>query len=227
MISPRFAAVPAAVVLFLTISSAASAAAFSFTGTFNQDDDVRVFNFDLSSTSVVTLQTWSYGGGANSDGAVVPAGGFHPVLSLFSSAGMLMDSVSSGSCGPQMMDSVTGLCGDAFLQQSLAAGSYTVALTEFFNVPVGPNLSNGFLQAGSGNFTGPTCNVPGGAFLDTADIDCAQRTNAYALDIVGVDTATAADASAIPEPATFVLLLPALLLMAVVARQQRVASPRV
>jgi hypothetical protein len=108
----------------------------------------------------------------------------------------------------------------------LSAGSYKVALTEFFNVPIGPNLSDGFLQAGTGNFTGPTCSVPGGAFLDTASIDCGQRTNVYALDILGVDNAVAA-ASAVPEPATFLLLVPAFLLMAVVARQHSVRSSKV
>jgi hypothetical protein len=208
------------------MSSAASAAAFSFTGTFNQDDDVRVFNFDLTSPSAVTLKTFSFSGGTGADGSVIPAGGFRPVLSLFSSTGMLLDSVSSEACGPQMPDSVTGLCGDPFLLQSLSAGSYKVALTEFFNVPIGPNLSDGFLQAGTGNFTGPTCSVPGGAFLDTASIDCGQRTNVYALDILGVDNAVAA-ASAVPEPATFLLLVPAFLLMAVVARQHSVRSSKV
>ena len=221
----RMSLATAAAAVFLSMSAAASAASFSFTGAFNQDDDIRLFSFDLAATSTVTLQTWSYGGGTNAEGAVIPAGGFHPVVSLFSPSGMLMDSVSEGLCGPQMMDSATGLCGDAYMQKSLDAGSYTVALTQFFNVPVGPTLSGGFLQAGTGNFTGPTCSDPGGSFLDTADIDCDQRTNQYALDIVGVDAAAAAD-GAVPEPASLLLFVPALLFMGIVAHR-RAASVRV
>jgi hypothetical protein len=221
----RLSLATAAAAVFLSMSAAASAASFSFTGAFDQDDDIRLFSFDLAATSLVTLQTWSYGGGTNAEGAVIPGGGFHPVVSLFSPSGMLMDSVSEGSCGPQAVDAATGLCGDAFLQQSLAAGSYTVALTQFFNVPVGPTLSGGFLQAGTGNFTGATCSDPGGSFLDTADIDCNQRSNQYALDITGVDAAAAAD-SAIPEPATLLLFIPAFLLMGFVAHR-RAASVRV
>ena len=45
------------------------------------------------------------------------------------------------------------------MSTDLKAGSYIVALSEFFNVPIGPNLSDGFLMQGQGNFTGSTCGT--------------------------------------------------------------------
>ncbi len=71
--------------LFL-LAGDASAANFSFTGTFSQDDQLELFQFTAPS-ALVTLETWSYAGGTNANGAVIPAGGFDPHISLFDATG--------------------------------------------------------------------------------------------------------------------------------------------
>jgi hypothetical protein len=180
----------------------AIASTVSYTGSFTSDDQVQLFDLTLPSTSDVTLETLSYGGGVNANGQIIAGGGFEPLFSLFSGSGVFLGaSGANGSCPPQNVDSATGLCADALLMQSgLAAGSYKVALTEFFNVANGPTLADGFLEQGAGNFTGATCGVPGASFLDET---CAQRTSNYAVDI-----STSPSTSAVPEPASMWLILP-------------------
>jgi hypothetical protein len=70
------------------------------------------------------------------------------------------------------------------------AGTYTVAISQFDNFAVGPNLSNGFLQSNP-NFTAIYCS--NGQFCDVTGNN---RTSAWAFDILNVDTA------AVPEPMT-------------------------
>ncbi len=169
----------------------ANASTVSYSGTFTGDDQVQLYSYSLSQSSDVIFQTNSYGGGI-SNGVTVPAGGFVPVISLFNSTGVeIASDGGDATCYAGMgADSSTGMCDDALLNKTLAAGSYTVALTEFFNVPVGPNLSDGFLEQGQGNFTGSTCGTTG-AFYETDTATCSQRTGNFSLNI----TAT-------PEPST-------------------------
>ena len=96
-----------------------------------------------------------------------------------------------------MFDSVTGLRYDTCFQALLAAGSYTVAVMEYDNFALGPNLSDGFTHVGQPNFTaGFFCS--NGQFCDfTGD----NRTNQWAFDILNVEAA-----AAVPEPATLALL---------------------
>ena len=202
--------------VFLSIVGAActcSAATISFTGTFNQDDNVQLFAVTLNAPSTLTVKTWSYGGGVNGAGKAIPAGGFATDLALFSSSGTLLDFTDIGTCPPQNMDPGTGMCGDGVLTKSnLAAGSYTVALSQFFNIPNGLSLSSGFLEDGMGNFTGPTLCGATGAFFDSG---CNQRTGNYALDISGVNSA-----AALPEP-SFTLITGLVLLGAAALRRRR------
>jgi hypothetical protein len=183
-------------VLVLTVDQAAEASSFSFTGTFQQDDNVQLFDFGLAASTAVTLETWSYGGGTDALGQMISSGGFYTVLSLYSGAGNFIDSnFASGTppCAGGNVDPVSGLCGDAFLTDTLSAGTYVVALTEYPNLPNGSKLSDGFVESGQGNFTGPQfCGVTGAFF----DPNCNQRTGNFELDIVGPSSA-----SAVPEPA--------------------------
>jgi len=202
--------------VFLSIAGAActcSAATISFTGTFNHDDNVQLFAVTLNAPSTLTVKTWSYGGGVNGAGKAIPAGGFATDLAIFSASGALIDFADSGGCPPQNMDPGTGMCGDGVLTEgNLAAGSYTVALSEFFNIPNGLSLSAGFLEDGMGNFTGPTLCGATGAFLDSG---CNQRTGNYALDISGVSSA-----AALPEP-SFALITGLVLVGAAVMRRRK------
>jgi hypothetical protein len=131
-------------------------------------------------------------------GQTVSSGGFYTVLSLYSGAGRFIDSdFASGTppCSHGKVDPVSGLCGDAFLTDTLGAGTYLVAVTEYPNLPNGLNLSDGFVESGQGNFTGPQlCGVTG-AFYDPS---CHKRTGNFELDILGPSSA-----SAVPEPASF------------------------
>ena len=186
------------VLLGLGIAPVAKPASFSFTGTFFQDDNVRLFGFTLNAPGTATFDTWSYGGGTDAVGQVIPSGGFATVLSLYSGSGNFIDDAVVSSCPPQNVDVSTGLCGDVFLQDNLASGNYILALTEYFNGPNG-NLSNGFLEQGQGNFTGPAfCIGKTGPFYDPG---CNQRNGNFEVDIIG-----ASNAAAIPEPSTFLLI---------------------
>jgi hypothetical protein len=205
--------------LLLAVAAAppAQCSSFSFTGTFNRDDNVRLFGFTLSTPSTVTLETWSYGGGTDAAGQVIPRGGFSTVLSVFSGSGSLIGYQINGGCPPQNIDSTTLLCGDTVLKESnLAVGNYLVAVTEDINIPNGLNLSSGFFEDGMGNFSGPAFCASAGSFKD---FGCNQRTGNFELDILGANTATP-----VPEPAAFVLAGCGLLAIFEVIRHKRRAS---
>jgi len=173
--------------LTLAASGTLPAGTLSMNGNFVHDDDVVLVPFVISGASLVTMQTLSF-----ADGSL----GFEPVLTLFDGAGNLLFQDATGGtapagCGARAIDSVSTFCLDAYIQQILGPGSYTLALTESDNVPSG-TLSDGFPHTGDGDFTG----VPFGGgpfFLFNGD----QRTSAWALEI---------DGAAVPEPGTFTLL---------------------
>ena len=87
----------------------------------------------------------SYAGGTNADGVAIAAGGFDPVLTLFDSSGVLVDQNDDNPNTPTG-DPNTGAAYDSFLQVTLDAGSYTVAVSQYDNFAIGPNLSDGFRQ---------------------------------------------------------------------------------
>jgi hypothetical protein len=194
----------------------AQAANFSFRGNFTKDDDVQLFNFTVGTSSNVTLRTYSYAGGTQADGTVVPRGGFDPILALFDSAGVRINTNDDGSSSVPA-DSVSGARYDTFLQSTLGAGSYTVSVMEFDNFSVGPNLSNGFTRTGQGNFTpalvGANCTAR--AFCDVSgSLTGTVRTNAWAFDVLNVDRATT---PTVPTPA----LLPGLIGLGATAWRKR------
>ena len=184
--------------LLLPVSVSAGAAVFSFSGNFGRDDDVQLFRFTLEgpSLNIVTLLTLSYGGGVDSAGAVVPPGGFDPVVALFDAAGALIAEDDDGST---VADAVTGESLDAFLQIGIPAGVYFAALTQSPNFAFGPTLADGFELAGTGDFTGGFMDVFGN-----------QRDSRWALDILDVASASVFP-TAVPEPGTVWLLCFALL----------------
>lgn len=179
---------------------------FSFQGTFEADDDVKLFKFTVGATSTVTLKTLSYAGGTQADGTIISAGGFDPVLSLFDGGGNFMKNNDDGSFNVNR-DLITGQTYDAFLQETLSPGKYTVAITQFYNFfdgEVGDNISLGFRQSGDPNFTYAFCDNGSGPFCDiSGDI----RNNQWAFDILNVNQRSQQE---VPEPLTILGSLTAL-----------------
>ena len=153
---------------------------FSFSGTFAKDDETRFFNFTIPAAGPVTLRTYSFGGGTNADGTVIPSGGFDPTLSLFDASGNLIATNQDGGCSVVSAEPKTGFCWDAYITVQLPAGAYKVLLTQSDNTANGPTLDDSFVFAGAGNFTSGDDAQPG--FYDDSGI---QRLGNFALDVVG------------------------------------------
>jgi hypothetical protein len=175
-------------------ASPANADNFSFTGSFVNDNDVQLFNFIVGAPSTVTLQTYSYAGGTNSAGSLIPRGGFDPILALFDSTGARLAENDDGSNVP--VDPVTGEQFDTFLQIGLAAGSYTVSVMQFDNFSIGPNLSNGFQFDGPGNSTFTAAFGCSQGFF--CDVTGDNRDGHWAFDVLNV--ASASTPAVIPGP---------------------------
>jgi MYXO-CTERM domain-containing protein len=181
---------------------------FSFLGTFAADDQVQLFDFAISTDSIVTLQSWGYGGGTNAAGTTIPAGGFDSFFTWYAADGTLIgtDDQSCGSAG-----SNNGVCLDAYAQISLSAGSYVLALTEYWDLPNG-SLADGFSQQGAGDFTASgAC----GAFCDVfGNTD----NGNWAVDILSVDSAS--EQTATPEPGTLLVGAGGLFVLALARRRR-------
>jgi hypothetical protein len=164
----------------------AQAASISYQGTFGADDQVQLINFTLNSATTATMVSFGYGGGTNSMGTVIPPGGFDTFFTLFAGDGSQIDTNDDEGCGN--VNSGNGGCLDAWLSESLAAGTYTLALTQSGNDPMG-SLSDGFTEQEQGNFTCPQgfCD----AFGD-------QQNGSWAVDILNVDSVSQAGGSAAP-----------------------------
>ena len=165
----------------------AQAASISFTGNLSDPNQVQLFNFSVSAPATVTLRTWSYAGGTNAQGTLIAAGGFDPLLALFSSSGTLINDNDDGV--GVAIDPLTGGAFDSLISTTLLPGTYTASIMASPNFAVGPNFSNGFENNGS--FT---------------DFTGASRDSRWALDLINVDSAEQIT-SAAPEPASWLLML--------------------
>lgn len=193
--APR--AVQAAVLglaIFALSGGIARGGTISFTGTFSADDNLQIFTFTLSGSSSIVARTFGYAGGTNAASTQIPAGGFDPWLSIFDAAGNLLASVDNGTCGQVATDSATGACLDSYISTTLVSGVYTLVLSESDNQPVGPTFADGFTRTGQGDFTASAFGCASGPFCD---INAANRTSAWALDIGDV---TSAVETGVPEP---------------------------
>lgn len=205
----------------LLASGAASAEDYSFTGHFSADDDVQLFNFTAGGTSSVVLRTWSYAGGTNAAGDTIARGGFDPILALFDGTGAYVSHNDDGGCGYVAHDSVTGACWDTYFTATLAAGNYTVAVMQYDNFAIRPNLSDGFQRTGEGNFTAGWCSGGAGIFCD---VNGDARDSHWAFDILGVEGASVVPPNgAVPEPATWAMLITGFGLVGGMARRQQKA----
>jgi hypothetical protein len=184
--------------------STAHASNFSFASFFTQDDQRQVITFDGASASV-TIVTFGYAGGINQAGQSIAAGGFDPVLSLFDATGGLTAAsnliafTDSTGCGGVNQDPTTLSCFDEklVLTTLLPGNTYALVLTQSDNLPVGATFGDGFTQDGNGNFTPGEFGCAANSFCD-ANIPSSERTGNWALDILGVRSATGP--TSVPEP---------------------------
>jgi hypothetical protein len=117
----------------------------SFTGSLADADAIASLPF-TSTGSQLTFQSFSYNGGTNAQGTVIPAGGFSPVLTLFTASGSYIKEY------PAAVE-------DLNFTDTLLPGSYQAVISatgRFFDSPAKTNLSQGF--DGSGEFFGRTAN---------------------------------------------------------------------
>lgn len=180
-----------------------SAATVSLVGSLNPNDpnDVLLVGVTLSKATDLSLQSYGYGGtsaapgGVNAAGDVIPADGFDPYLSIFLGEGSAATFLASNDDGPCPPAAFAPACRDPGMKiSSLAAGSYTLALSVFGNFSFAENFGTGTLGDG---FIGL------GDYYN-ADSDSVRTPN-YAMDITGkgikIDSVSQSD-PALPEPAT-------------------------
>ena len=189
---------PAVAMLALAVfATGAQATDLSFTGNFNHDNDVQQFTFTVSSTSSVSLRSWSYAGGVNANGDTIARGGFDPILALFDSTGNKLYEQDDAGCGVVASDAVTSRCYDVKYKNDLAAGTYTVTIQQYANFAAGAHLSDGF------DFDGVANQNFRNGFVDAAGD---KRDGHWAFDILNVDTAVVVPPADVPEPASLALL---------------------
>jgi hypothetical protein len=183
----------------LVISTPGVCDSLSFTGTLITPESPFETSFTLPSPSMVTFETWGFGGGTSAGAQVIPAGGFDPLISLFSgpvaTATIYVDGSGNpladadnllnapwsyvGNCPPAGTVAIgsDNDCGDDFMQVVLPAGTYTLVLTDANYIPdaVYDNgaLAEGFTDLTAGVFQ--TCDPVSNA--------CTSTNGNYALDI--------------------------------------------
>jgi hypothetical protein len=184
----------------MTISASAIANDFSFTGTLAADDEVLLFDFTVDAPSIITLRTYSYAGGVQASGNLVPSGGFDPILALFDSEGNFITYNDDGISGTVPFDPDTGEAFDTAVEIVLDAGDYTVSVMQYNNKAAGPTLADGFDQSGDPFFTS-TYNCSNGQFCDASNVaPYNNRTNEWAFDVLNVESATLVAPEPEPEP---------------------------
>jgi hypothetical protein len=150
-------------------------------------------SFAVTSASSVQIVSFSYGGGVNGNGAVIPEGGLEPYLSLFDSTGAFLSSTYFGVTCPAGAHANTssGECFDVLLDAgTLAPGTYEIALSAYLNMSFAENLGIGTLADG---FTG-LGNLGFGENLS------------YAFDVNLSAPTTPPDTTPVPEPTTGALV---------------------
>ncbi|WP_299356630.1 DVUA0089 family protein [uncultured Shimia sp.] len=200
----------ASAVYLVASSMVVQAASFSFSGELSQDDTVEYIYFTVgenlittsdTSTSVV-IRTYSYGGGIQPDGTVVPAGGFDPILTLYDAAENFIGETDDDTTGLAQADPSTRATYDAGDTFDLAPGTYTAAVSQWSNYAyLASTLSDEFVETGDGFFTGEF-GCSNGQFCDWTG---ANRSSLWAFGIENVESAWII--APVPLPASALLLL--------------------
>lgn len=201
----------------------AQAIDLSFQGVFSRDDDVQFIDFTIGQISTVTLRTYSYAGGINAAGVVIPRGGFDPVIALFHATGEIIDAGNNSLGVPE--DPFTHQRFDALFSLELGAGDYRVAMTQYDNSAVGPTVDDVFTRRGDGNFTPTLTYCEAGQFCDVSGVHpWNQRTGAWAIDILNVQSAALVPAP-VPEPGVATSLLAGFVVTLAVLRRRIAGRP--
>ena len=204
---------------------AASGATVSYTGSLaSSSDSSTAITVNLASAGNLALQTWGFGGGTNAAAAVIPAGGFDPFVGVFAGTGSTATFIDGTSddlsnyaayqgCPPAGTVDIGGaVCGDVTMVFSLAAGTYTVLLTDGAYIPNAVFETGGTLGDGFTDFTG-------GAFQTCNGSDCITPTASWALDITTPDATVSA-----PEPGGLLVSGAGLILLAAASLRQRLTG---
>jgi hypothetical protein len=209
-----------AVFLLSAPASAGPVGFLTYTGALSTPQSVLEATFALTTTDTVTVQTWGFGGGTNAAGAVIPAGGFDPLIALFNGFGPTATIATDGSgnpladadnlfnppwsfmgnCPPAGTAAIgtDNNCGDDFMQVGLSAGTYTLLLSDANYIP-NAVYDNGTLSEGFTDLTGGVFQT-----CDPVSDACITPNANYAVDIVSTQadlTTTTA-----PEPGALSLL---------------------
>jgi hypothetical protein len=211
--------------LFVSIIMPTRADTMSYSGTLTSPEDSTSgqITITLTDPGVVELQTWGFGGGTNAAGDVIPTGGFDPFLGVFAGTGSSATFINGTSdilsnygsfmgCPPAGQVDIGGsVCGDINMSLSLAAGNYTILLTDADYYPVAVDETDG--QLGDGFF-----DLTSGAFQTCNGLDCVTDSANWALDIT-----TPSGAATVPEPAALPVAGVALLASAAAYRRRRIS----
>lgn len=204
---------------------AASGATISYTGSLSSPSDISTaITVNLASAGNLILQTWGFGGGTNAASVVIPAGGFDPFVGVFAGTGSTATFIDGTSddlsnygafqgCPPAGTVDIGGaVCGDVTMLFSLAAGTYTVLLTDGAYIPNAVFETGGTLGDGFADFTG-------GGFQTCNGTDCITPTAGWALDVTTPDTTATA-----PEPGGLWVCGAGMIVLAAVSRRQRLIA---
>jgi PEP-CTERM motif len=192
----HLAALALATVTF-SIAAPAAAASFSFTGTLTNPNHVQFFDFSIGQQASVAIVTRSYAGGTNAAGNLIDSGGFDPMMFLWAlPSGFGLAGNDDGIGVPA--DPNTGGRYDSSIMIDLDPGTYRLGLSAAANLPAGWDLSNPYNNMGFSNFNGRTAN--------------------WAVDFRNVDSVT--QAGAVPEPASWAMLITGFGLVGAVMRRR-------
>ncbi len=218
----------------LLLPAALLADTTSYTGTLASSTDSYALDFTVTGlgTETVTVQTFGFGGGTNAAGTSIAAGGFDPFIGLFAGTGagaslltdalgnpygtsdLLSNFASFTGCPPAGTQNVGGtVCGDITMTLALAAGDYTLLLSDGGYIP-NAIFDNGTLGEGFSDFTGgafQTCNTD-----PTGVTTCVNDTANWAFDLT-----TKPNVVSTSEPGSLALLVTGIAAFAVRRRRAR------
>jgi len=215
--------------LFFTgISVSAATLTVPFSGNFAFDNDVVLFDVFVKAPAQLVVYSTSYA-----------SGGFQPHLELFDATGTTQFTLSNGGApacvptGPAPLRP-PGICGDAAIQEgatvadALSIGHYIVALSQADNLSDGFDVHNPFTHDGVAgrNYTAAP-GICDNFFCDSFFLT--PNTSDWALTFqfntqTGSALGTVDEIAAVPEPATGVLIIGSLGILAAVRFAKQLGS---